>query len=133
MRSLQTVRNATAQADTGQTDTVQPPPWAKYVTIYVDLSAVAGTTPLFDFDIDVPQPSPGSTAGDEELTTTQLSAADLYTVHIGPGITGIADDTTAPIHKINMPLPWALNLVVTLDRTTGNETYTYSIICDWSG
>ena len=127
------LRNASAQATTGQTDYVAMPKWAKYMNIWLNVSAVAGTTPLTDLKLVSSNPVTMDDGDDLDYLgwngITQIAgttAGDIQ-VQIGPGITGIADDDTGPWYSLNGALPSVIGFVVTLDRTTGDETYTYSL------
>lgn len=130
------LRNATAQATTGQTDWVSVPAWATDMVIYLNLSDVGvSTTPLMDFvllELD-PVASNDSTVANfaQWDGITQLTAATFVTAYVGPGITGATDDDTAAIYKINSCLPSVLGFKITLDRTTGDEVYTYSLVADF--
>jgi len=130
------VRQGSAQANTGQEDWVNVPKWARYATVDFDLTAVAGTTPLADLSIRAmdwvtrDDASAYNLAG--HAAFTQISAAAHLVVNIGPGVTGIADDTTtaatgASQASLNVPLPVYLGLKLVFDRTTGDETYTYNL------
>jgi len=125
------LRNATAQANTGQTDWVAVPQWAKYMKVYLNWTAKAGTTPLMDFKIHDADPF----VKDDSYKTnawqwdgiTQLTTENLVVLQAGPGITGIADDDVYPFYSLNGPLSPLLGFQVTLDRTSGDETYTYTL------
>lgn len=124
--SYKVLRNAAAQATTGQTDWINVPPWAKYAAIYLNLTAVAGTTPLLDFNILEADP----TVRDDGTVLnwndwdgiTQLTAAAQVVIHAGPGITGIADDdigsgSADSVYKLNGVLPALMGLKCLMDRT----------------
>lgn len=77
----------------------------------------------------------GTGAGSVAATTAGVPGAAL-TVDIGPGITGIADDVTnsatvASSVALNAVLPSILGLRLLLDRTTGDEVYTYNLSCNF--
>ena len=133
------LRNATGQATTGQTDYVAVPSWAKYLYIYLNVSAVVGTTPLTDFKLSAVNPvtlDDGDNLdylGWNGITQIAGTTAGDIQVQVGPGITGIADDDTGPFYSLNGVLPSVLGFVVTLDRTTADETYTYSLAYKFTG
>lgn len=133
MRQVQVIRNATAQANTGQTDTVQPPTWAVAAIFFLNWTATAGTTPLMDFTLNSGDPvAPTTTTPLEGWDgITQLSAVDLVTVSVGPHRTAL-DDTGVDYH-VPCLLPPFLDAVITLDRTSANETYSYSLSVAWIG
>jgi hypothetical protein len=142
MRGSQLLKTGAAQADTGQTTLVEVPSFARHAIFYLDYTATAGTTPLMDFHLHAVDATGSSTASDlgQWDGITQITGAQcplFATVYVGPGCTGTTDDDTGTTvsatncYFINTPLPAQLGAVVTLDRTTGNETYTYTLSVDW--
>jgi len=135
--NFKVLRNATAQANVGQTDWVSVPSWAKYLVIYFNLTAVAGSTPLVDFKLQEADP----VAKDDSYVldfadwngVTQHASALFSVIHVGPGITGIADDDTAAVYKLNAILPPLLGFKTTFDRSQADETYTYTLAAKFSG
>ncbi len=72
----------------------------------------------------------GAADGSVAATTTGVPGAG-FTALIGPGVTGIADDVTnsataESVVSLNSPLPAILGMELVLDRTSANETYTYT-------
>lgn len=134
---LNLVRSATAQATTGQTDWIVVPNRAKYAQVFLNITATAGTTPLTDVSFLVPDPvtmDDGSViklAEHGDLTDADGTAAQ-FIYEFGPGLTGIANDTTVAANadsylQLNCVLPPVLGIKLLNDRTTGNETYTYKL------
>ena len=126
------IRTATAQATTGQTDWVEAPPWARYCYVEYSLTAVAGTTPLVDVSILKPlESTPLNDTGALTLSGafTQITGAAVLMVNIGPDI--VLDATTAATGTSNAGiatiLPRIIGIKVLQDRTTGDETYTYTV------
>jgi len=123
------LRNASAQANTGQTDWVSVPAWASVAIIYLNWTAKAGTSPLMDFSIDEADP----VALDDTYVTplegwdgiTQLAAEDLITVRVGPHRS--ANDDTGVDYHVATLLPAIMGFKLTMDRTSANETYTYTL------
>lgn len=120
------LRNATAQADTGQTDWINVPGWAKGAIVYLNWTAKAGTTPLMDLNLLEADPVARDDGTVLNLADwdgiTQLTTTCQCVVHVGPGITGLADDDTGSatadsVYKINSILPALLGAKITLDRT----------------
>lgn len=134
MRDVVTIRTGTTQATTGQTDAVSVPGWAKNATVYLDVTATAGNTPLADMKFQYVGPALGTALDFQWDGITQIAGtpAGPIIVHIGLPNIDTADDTT-PVYFIRDPLPWRFNIVTTLDRTTGNETYTYTIQVEYRG
>lgn len=136
---LLTVRAASAQASTGQTDWMPVPQWAKFAVIFFEVTATPGTTNLTDFKLTVTDPvslDDGFAldfAGWNGITQIVETTAGDIVVQIGPGVTGIADDDTGPFYSINAALPPVLGFVVTLDRTDADETYTYNLRVAYKG
>lgn len=130
------LRSVSAQATTGQTDWLYPPQWAKYALVYLNVTAVAGTTPIL---------TPSFLAADpvskddtfvvnvaEHTALTGITAAAQYVFQLGPGVTGIADDVTNAAAadsyvSLNVVLPMLLGVKILNDRTSADETYTYNL------
>lgn len=133
-RHVTVVRTGTAQASTGQTDPVTTPGFATSAIVYLNVTATAGTTPLTDMKFQYIHPVSTNAVDMQWNGITQV--ADTTTgnvvVHMGLGGVDTEDDTT-PIYFLKDPLPSRWNIVTTLDRTTGNETYTYSIVVEFLG
>lgn len=134
--SVKQIRSVSAQASTGQTDYLAVPRWARYGVFFFNLTAVAGTTPIFTPSIVVPVPITLDNSYQMNLAEhaglTGLTAAALLVVQVGPGVTGIADDVTNSATansyvSLNAALPPIIGLKVLNDRTTGDETYTYTV------
>lgn len=127
------IRLGSAQANTGQTDWINVPAWAKACTIYLNWTAKAGTSPLIDFSIDEANPllrdDSHVTPLDSWDGITQLSSEDLITIRVGPHRTS-TDDTGVDYH-VGTVLPSLMGLKMTLDRGTGDETYTYTLAVVW--
>lgn len=66
------------------------------------------------------------------ITQIAGTTAGGIAVHVGPGVTGIADDDTGNTYFLNAPLTSRMAAAITFDRTTGNEVYTYSLFADYS-
>lgn len=127
-------RSASAQANTGQTDWIEVPKWARYADIILDITAVAGTTPILTPTILAADPITKDDANVVSIgtLTTPPTAASTHRIVIGPGVTGIADDLAMAAAadstvSINTVLPDLLGIQLTMDRTTGDETYTYTL------
>lgn len=94
----------------------------------IDAVTVDGTK-LYTYTTD----TANDFAGWNGITQIADTTAGVIQVHVGSGITGIADDDTGAIYAVNAPLPEYIAAVITLDRTTGNETYTYSLYATFTG
>lgn len=133
--SMYRVRTKTAEignsAVAPSVDWISTPSWARYAIIYLNVTALAGTTRTIDFKILGTDP----VAKDDTTTwdfldwngITQMTATGTVSIFIGPGITGIADDDTATTYKLNGVLPPLMGLRLATDRTDGDETYTYTL------
>lgn len=134
------VRTATAQATVGQTDWIAVPPWAQYMKVFWNVTAVGGTTPILTPAIKQVDPIALNDVaaglgdlGGFAITNAATTSQSVYIITAGPGVTGIANATAALAATgasyvfLNDVLPPVLGLVTTNDRTTGDETYTYTI------
>lgn len=137
-RRVYTVRSGTAQADTGQVDWIRTPQGCVAVVVDFNMTASAGTTPVTDLRVLSTDPvSMDDTylydVGGTTLTAQSSTGATVHqVVEIGPGITGIADDlvlgaTGFSRAAINAAVPAVLGLKLVFDRTSANETYTYTL------
>jgi hypothetical protein len=127
------LRNATAQANTGQTDWVPVPDWAIYAEVYLNVSAVAGTTPILTPSFLAVDPVTYDDTYSVQLHaafTTPPTAASFNVIYLGPGVSP-ADDvalsaTSTGFGSVNIPLPVMLGCKLLLDRGSADETYTYT-------
>ncbi|SRR6266702_5696823 len=125
-----TVRTATAQATTGQTDWVAIPSTAGFMVVYLNMSATGGTTPGPTL---VHLKTVDPIARDDSNTITLLTATGglantgLYTTEVGPGLAGGTNIVNATRNVFNAVLPSLLGIQVVLDRTNTDETYTYTL------
>jgi hypothetical protein len=145
IQPIYTIRTGTAQATTGQTDWFLVPQWATYATVDFNLTAVAGNTPLvtniFIRGLDLTTRDDSfqfALAEHADLATVDMTAASHLVVNIGPGVTGIADDVTQAATgfsraALNTVLPPVMGVTLTFDRTTGDETYTYTLSVHFRG
>ena len=74
------------------------PKWARYMVFQTDVTVIGGTTPTLDIVLQGVNPwTLDTTHVDTLYTMTQITAVTTYSalrVFVGPGVTGIADDTT---------------------------------------
>lgn len=133
-RLHQVVRTGTAQANTGQTDTVVTPGFANTAIVYLNVTAAAGNTPLTDMKFQYVHPVSGNAVDMQWNGITQIAGTTSGNVVVvmGGGNVDTEDDTT-PVYFIKDPLPSKWNIVLTLDRTSGDETYTYSLVVEFIG
>lgn len=129
-----TVRTGAAQANTGQTDWIAVPPWALFAEVLLNITAVAGTTPIATPAFLAANPATlddGDAVQIHADITTPPTAASFHRIVIGPGVGGSDDVALAAAAdseaEINAVLPSILGVRLTLDRGTGDETYTYTL------
>ena len=115
---------------------VDVPAWARNMTVFLNLTALAGTTRTMDFKILEADPIARNDSYVNDWADwngiTQVTAVGLVVVHAGPGITGVADDDTAAVYKLNAILPPLLGFRIATDRTDADETYTYTLVVCFS-
>ena len=130
------IRQASAQATTGQTDWLKLPQWANYAQVFLNVTATAGTTPILTPSFLVADPVSQDDSHvvnlAEHAAFTGITGAAQYVFQMGPGVTGIADDVTNAAAadsfvSLNVVLPLFLGVRILNDRTTGDETYTYNL------
>jgi len=142
MSGFHVIRQETAQATTGQTDWLLLPQWAQYAMVFLNLSAVAGTTPVltpaFLMADPVSQDDAHTITVADHAGLTGITAAGQYLYQIGPGVTGIANDvsqtaTADSAVSLNQVLPMLLGVRITLDRADIDETYSYNLSLQLKG
>lgn len=136
------ITNQTA-ASTTVRKYIAVPAWAKYATFVVDLTAVGGTTPTFDFTIAGVNIADTFPPDDADLFLlgagwdgiTQKTAASTATVHLGPDVTtddtgsGTADDA----YGVGCVLPPILVYSYTTTDAADDADYTATISVYWKG
>lgn len=126
------IRDVAAQATTGQTDWLVVPAWARFVVVFFNLTANAGTTPISTPSfLAVPEGVFDDADTVTLFTGAAITAASQHRYSTGPGVTGIADGTdSATVDAsvgVNTLLPALLGVKILNDRTTADETYTYKL------
>jgi len=142
-----TITNQTANS-TAVTKAVAVPAWATKGVFYIFYDSAAGTSPLFDFTLGMPDwgsttliaaPTDAtdvSTLGDAAWNgITQVTGTGPYViiVEVGPDVTD--DDTgsaTASCHYgVKCELPPVITYTYTTDGTTDDEDYSFRIAVHW--
>lgn len=126
-RAFTHVRTGTAQATTGQTDTVAVPGYASTAIVYLRVSAAAGTTPLTDMKFQYVNPITSTALDFQWNGITQIAGTTggHVVAVIGKGYD--TEDDTGPVYFVKDPLPGKFNIVLTFDRADADETYTYTL------
>jgi hypothetical protein len=126
-----TIRTATAQANTGQTDWIAIPRWANYVVVFLNMSASAGTSPGPTLQhIKTVDPITRDDTNTVALLTATvgLTNTGLFVTEIGIGVKAGTDVTNSATRNIlHAVIPPLLGVQTVLDRTNGDETYTYTL------
>ena len=131
------LRDVTTQATTGQTDWLDVPEWVKTIVVTFNLTANAGTTPESTITLRAPDPVSRDDTNDHSilLTSATITGASFHTYYIGEGLeaTGTDSATADSFVAKNTGVPSTLGIRVLNDRTTGNETYTYTLTVRFRG
>lgn len=137
---LNVLRNASAQANTGQTDWLWVPRAATFCTVLFNLTALAGTTRVATLSFLAADPvgqldTQVINIG-EHAALTGITAVNQYVFDIGSGVTGIANDVTNSATadsyvSINAILPVLMGFSLVLDRAEADETYTYTLTANF--
>lgn len=116
----------TAYATATRTVDFNVPAWARNAIFHWDISAVAGTTPIADCKFQVKDLTSGQLRDLRAAAFGQQTAATrgMYLVFGPDAIDAAGDGANASVHGV---LPIAMRAVFAFDRTTGNETYTYTL------
>ena len=115
-------------SSTGENLPFDVPGFARAAIFYIDLSAVAGTTPVFDAKLQYFDAVGNDFIDVDNATMAQQTTAAQTQMIIDPAATA---DTTGNQKAIGKPLSSRMRWVTTCDRTTGDETYTFSISADF--
>jgi hypothetical protein len=140
IRFLEAITATNAAAD--KTRAVKVPADARFLSVYLFITSQGGTTPTFDFSLIVPDFGTAaklSAPTDDNPATlvslTQVTGTGPYQqrIDIGPGVTGIADDTTGAaagdaVESVNAILPPWLVYTIDTDVTTGDEDFSLNLV-----
>ena len=139
-RHLEAIVASNAAAD--KTRVVKTPGWARYLSVYLFLTSQGGTTPTFDFTLFVPDFStaakfaaPTDDNPQNLATITQVTGTGAYqqVIDVGPGVTGIADDTTGAAGadarmSTNAVLPPWVGYTIDTNIADGDEDATLQVV-----
>ncbi|MGH2555474.1 MAG: hypothetical protein ACRDHO_07140, partial [Actinomycetota bacterium] len=101
---------------------------AEAAIFYWRISAVAGTTPIADCKLQMQDPTSGQFLDIDGAAFAQKTAAAIQALSVGPGL---AADATGDVRSAQAHLPAKMRAVFTFDRTTADETYTFTLSVDW--
>jgi hypothetical protein len=145
-----TVTNGVGMGGTGDVMTkgLYVPDWATKVIFYIFHDSQAGTSPLMDFGLGVPDFGDATALGAPTDATdvatlgnaawngiTQLTGTGAYQVviEVGPDVTD--DDTGSAsascYYGVKCELPPVITYTITLDSTTNDEDYRFRILAHW--
>lgn len=127
-RLVETVTSQTAYATASLNVDFVPPSWARYAQFNWNISAVAGTTPIADCKLQLKDPVSGSFLDIDSGAFGQKTAASFQTLAVGPTMTA---DATGDYRQAVAMIPDAMRAVFTFDRTTADETYTFTLSVVW--
>ncbi len=119
----------TAYATASLTTTIIPPPGATGGVFMLRISAVAGTTPILDCKLQLAHPGSGQAIDVDNGAFAQQTAASFQAMFFYPTV-GTAD-TTGNYRSCQGMVASKMFAAWTLDRTTGDETYTFTLEVDW--
>lgn len=128
------LRNVSAQATTGQTDWIDVLAWPAYLVVTFNLTANAGTTPISTPSIRTLDPVTRDDTNDVVaiFTGAAITAASFHEYVLGPFTSVGTDSATADSYIVqNMALPATIGIRILNDRTTGDETYTYTLTAEF--
>lgn len=115
------------------------PQWARTCQIQLNITVMAGTTPLLDFTVEGVDPWTLDTTHNHTLKQwsgierqTSVSTSTIINIYIGTNVNPLGDVLTGIANAdwdyfLNVPLPPVLVYTYTTDGTTDDEDYTFSI------
>lgn len=124
LRSVVKLKDVTADATTGYTIALPAPVWARRAILHVAVTAVAGTTPVFDCKVQQKNPDGSGTAIDTTVAIDQITAAANRFAIWGNAQAAVAGTN---IDAFAIPVSKYQQILIVTDRTTGDETYTYKV------
>ena len=124
----ESLENRTAYATATLNTTIIPPSGASAAIFYWRISAVAGTTPIADCKLQYKDRTSAQFIDVDNGTFAQKTAASFQSLAISPLLTA---DTTGDFRATAALLPAELRAAFTFDRTTADETYTFTLAVDW--
>ena len=130
LKLSETLHTATAHATDSLSVVISPPSFAHAAVFYWNISAVAGTSPIADCKLQALDNASGTAIDIDGATFAQQTAASFQALQVRCGLTA---DTTGNFRAVSALIPAAMKAVFTFDRTTGNETYTFTLSVDWLG
>lgn len=130
-----------------KTKVVKVPGWAKFLTAYLFVDSQGGTTPQLDLTLFVPDfgsaalmAAPSDANPANLISITQVTGVGPYqqVIDLGPGVTGIADDTTGAAaadarEAMNCVLPPWIGYALTTTATDGDEDATVRLVFHFRG
>lgn len=129
-RQQVTLDTQTAYATSSRTVNFDVPEWARGAVFFWRISAVAGTTPIADCKLQFTDPTSAQSVDVDGATFAQQTAASTQYLVLDPDVTA---DATGNARAAAAPLSSEMAAVFTFDRTSANETYTYTLTADFYG
>jgi len=129
------ILNQTA-ASTAVSKAFYTPKWARFMVFQVDITVIGGQTPTLDILLQGINPwTLDTTHVDTLYTFTTVTAVTTYSalrVFVGPGVTGIADDTTlsgtvSAVGTLNQVLLPVYVYKYTTTDSNDDADYTFSL------
>ncbi len=140
-----TVTNGSGMGGDTKTRGLRVPAWATKAIFYIFYDSSAGTSPLFDFVLGVPDFGTANTITDgTDIATlgnaawngiTQVTGTGAYqiVVEVGPDVTD--DDTGSATascwYGVKAELPPYITYTMTIDTTTNDEDYAFRLVVQW--
>lgn len=125
----ETLDSQAAFASASKTLTFHPPPAAKAAIFYWEISAVAGNTPIADCKLQHYDPVADAAIDVDGGAFAQQTAASFQQLTVDPKMP--AADATGNARIAIAVITAVMRAVFTFDRTTGDETYTYTFVVEW--
>lgn len=129
-RSVQTLADKTAYATASLNVDFNPPSNATAAVFHWDISAVGGTSPIADCKLQYKDPISGQYRDVLGASFGQATSAVRHQyLAVDPMATTIASTITSKV--VSAHLVDDIRAVFTFDRTTGDETYTFTLGVTW--
>lgn len=106
------------------TEAVTPPSWARYSTVYLDVTGITGTTKTVDLAFSYVDPVSGTVTAFPGSGITQITAAGAVVVGFDPYA---ADDDTGPVYTLHCPANVPLSYSLAFGTKAENEIQTIDL------
>src|SRR5262245_53454032 len=131
MRLRETIESRAAYATATLNTEFSPPEWARTGIFFWRISAVAGTTPIADCKLQAKDTVSSQFLDMDGALFAQKTAAAFQKLVVGRYFPSTTADNTGDDRGAYGEISSLMRAVFTFDRTTGDETYSFTLVVEW--